>query len=69
MRLPWDEWEASNEEVENVACKFIFANCYNPQIASIILQKQQDTFCHAQCLLWSCPVPGNGNLEPSMLRG
>jgi len=49
MRLPWDEWEATNEEIENVACKFIFANCYNPQIASIVLQKQQDAFYHAQC--------------------
>ena len=49
MRLPWDEWEATNEEIENVAWKFIFANCYNPQIASIVLQKQEDAFCHAQC--------------------
>lgn len=49
MRLPWDKWEATNEEIENVAWKFIFANCYNPQIASIVLQKQQDAFYHAQC--------------------
>ncbi|MHC5723381.1 MAG: hypothetical protein ACYTXY_04350 [Nostoc sp.] len=31
MRLPWDEWEANNGEIEKVAEKFIFANCYNPQ--------------------------------------
>ncbi|MEH2156155.1 hypothetical protein [Nostoc sp.] len=30
MRLPWDEWEANNGEIEKVAEKFIFANCYNP---------------------------------------
>ncbi|WP_255362910.1 MULTISPECIES: hypothetical protein [unclassified Anabaena] len=41
MRLPWDEWEATNEEVEQVASKFILANCYNPQVAGSILQEKQ----------------------------
>ncbi|GAX43824.1 hypothetical protein NIES4075_48390 [Tolypothrix sp. NIES-4075] len=49
MRLPWDEWEASNEEIEDVACKLLSANCYNPQVASIVLQKQEDAFYHTQC--------------------
>ncbi|WP_392480680.1 hypothetical protein [Nostoc sp. C110] len=48
MRLPWDEWEASNQEIEKVASKFIFANCYNSQKASIVLQAQQEEFCDAQ---------------------
>ncbi|MDF5707370.1 MAG: hypothetical protein PUP90_06730 [Nostoc sp. S4] len=42
MRLPWDEWEASNQEIEKVASKFIFANCYDTQKASIVLQAQQE---------------------------
>jgi len=41
MKLPWDEWERTNQEIEEVAYKFIFANCYNPQFASIVLQAQQ----------------------------
>ncbi|MBW4689624.1 MAG: hypothetical protein KME40_32165 [Komarekiella atlantica HA4396-MV6] len=54
MKLPWDEWEASNQEIEKVACKFIFANCYDPQIASIVLQTQQeDSF---EDLLTQCQV-------------
>jgi len=36
--LPWGELEVSGEVIE-VAEKFIFANCYNPQIAGQILQK------------------------------
>ncbi|MEH2364022.1 hypothetical protein [Nostoc sp.] len=40
MRLPWDEWEANNGEIEKVAEKFIFANCYNPQFVGSVLQKQ-----------------------------
>lgn len=39
MRLPWDEWEAKNEEIEEVAAKFIFANCYNQKVAGDILQR------------------------------
>ncbi len=39
MRLPWDEWEANNGEIEKVAEKFIFAKCYNPQFVGSILQK------------------------------
>ncbi len=47
MRLPWDEWEASNQEIEKVASKFIFANCYDIQKASIVLQAQQEDFFYA----------------------
>ncbi len=39
--LPWGEWEVSGEVIE-VAEKFIFANCYNPQIAGRILQKNTE---------------------------
>ena len=39
MRLPWDDWEAKNEEIEEVAAKFIFANCYNQKVAGDILQR------------------------------
>ena len=38
MRLPWDSWEASNPEVVDVAEKFIFANCYNSQVAGTIFR-------------------------------
>ncbi len=38
MRLPWDSWEASNLEIVDVAEKFIFANCYNPQVAGMIFR-------------------------------
>ncbi|MFS0518820.1 hypothetical protein ACEYW6_29565 [Nostoc sp. UIC 10607] len=48
MRLPWDEWEASNHEIEQVASKFIFANCYDSQKACIVLQAQQEEFFSAQ---------------------
>ncbi|MEI1377008.1 hypothetical protein PQG02_10035 [Nostoc sp. UHCC 0926] len=49
MKLPWDEWEASNQEIEEVASKFIFANCYDSQKACIVLQAQQEYFINAQC--------------------
>ncbi len=39
MELPWDTWEPENEEIEQVAEKFIFANCYNPQfVGGSVLQ-------------------------------
>ena len=34
MRLPWDEWEATNSEIRKVAEKFVMANCYNPKVAA-----------------------------------
>ena len=33
-RLPWASWEATDPEIREVADKFIFANCYNPQAAA-----------------------------------
>ena len=48
MRLPWDEWEASNHEIEKVVSKFIFANCYDSQKAYIVLQAQQEELFSAQ---------------------
>jgi putative transposase len=38
MRLPWGTSEATNPEIVAVAEKFIFANCYNSQVAGIIFQ-------------------------------
>ena len=32
-RLPWAQWEATNPEVQEVAEKFVMANCYDPKIA------------------------------------
>lgn len=49
MRLPWDEGEASNHEIEKVASKFIFTNCYDTQKASIVLQAQQEDVFLPQC--------------------
>jgi len=37
--LPWGEWEAQDPEILAVAEKFVFANCYNPQIAGNILSE------------------------------
>jgi putative transposase len=34
MSLPWDEWEATNEEIREVAEKFVMANCYDPKVAA-----------------------------------
>jgi putative transposase len=42
MRLPWDDWEEASDEVKAVAEKFVFANCYNPQFASVVLQENQE---------------------------
>ncbi|MEH2240220.1 hypothetical protein [Nostoc sp.] len=38
MQLPWDTWEANNPEIVDVAEKFIFANCYNSQVAVMIFR-------------------------------
>ncbi|MBD2773778.1 hypothetical protein [Iningainema tapete] len=48
MRLLWDEWEAANQEIEEVASKFIFANCYNSQFACIVLQAHPEDFSTTQ---------------------
>ena len=29
-----DDWEASNEEIREVAEKFVMANCYDPKVAA-----------------------------------
>jgi putative transposase len=42
MRLPWDDWEKASDEVKAVAEKFVLANCYNPQFASVVLQENQE---------------------------
>ncbi|BAZ29838.1 hypothetical protein NIES4074_22850 [Cylindrospermum sp. NIES-4074] len=36
MKLPWDDWEINNEEIEKVSSKFVFANCYNPKVADVL---------------------------------
>ena len=30
LRLPWAEWEPLTTEVQEVAEKFVMANCYDP---------------------------------------
>ena len=49
MRLPWDDWEARNEEIEQVAEKFMFANCYNQQFVGSVLQNFTPSMDDAQC--------------------
>jgi hypothetical protein len=31
MAFPWTQWETPDSEVQQVAEKFVFANCYNQQ--------------------------------------
>ncbi|MCU0571108.1 MAG: transposase [Oculatellaceae cyanobacterium Prado106] len=31
----WDDWETPAEEIRQVAQKFVLANCYDPQVASL----------------------------------
>jgi hypothetical protein len=38
---PWGDWEANSSEIVEVADKFVFANCFNPQVAGSILQKNR----------------------------
>lgn len=33
MKLPMALWEAPDEEIQEVAQKFVLANCYDPKIA------------------------------------
>lgn len=33
--LPWDGWQAPNDEIQEVTKKFVLANALNPEIASI----------------------------------
>ncbi len=33
MRLPWAEWQPLTTEVQEVAQKFVVANCYDPKVA------------------------------------
>ncbi|MDJ0796677.1 MAG: hypothetical protein QNJ51_07535 [Calothrix sp. MO_167.B12] len=33
MRLPWDNWEVLDSEVNEVAEKFVMANYYDPKVA------------------------------------
>jgi putative transposase len=40
MALPWAQWEAPDSEVQAVAEKFVFANCYNQQAAGVMLGQQ-----------------------------
>lgn len=64
MRLPLDHWEAKNEEVEEVAAKFVFAKCYNQKVAGYILQR--NTKKNAK--LTKSAVPGIGNIETAKLH-
>lgn len=73
MKLPWDEWEATNPEIARVAERFVFANCYNPKFASIVLQKNDKEFCSTigqreRGETRESAVPGNKKPEPAWLR-
>jgi putative transposase len=35
MAFPWAQWETPDSEVQQVAEKFVFANCYNQQAAGV----------------------------------
>jgi putative transposase len=37
MAFPWAQWEVPDSEIQEVAEKFVFANCYNPQAAEVML--------------------------------
>jgi putative transposase len=32
QRLPWDNWQAGNDEIHEIARKFVMANALNPEI-------------------------------------
>lgn len=71
LRLPWDTWDAVNPEVEAVAEKFIFANCYRPEVAGKIL-RQESCSTHQDELELNkthSPVPGIETPETARLRG
>ena len=68
MRLPWDEWQATNPEILAVAEKFIFANCYSQKIAGEILRRcsTQEADTRGDC--WEGAVPGIETPESAWLR-
>jgi len=39
MAFPWAQWEIPDSDVQQVAEKFVFANCYNPQVAGVMMQQ------------------------------
>ena len=39
MNLPWNNWEATDPEIQEVADKFVMANCYDPQRRSARYRK------------------------------
>lgn len=41
MAFPWAQWETLDSEVQQVAEKFVFANCYNQQAAGVMMQQCQ----------------------------
>jgi putative transposase len=41
MAFPWAQWETPDLEIQEVAEKFVFANCYNQQAAGVMLSQCQ----------------------------
>ncbi len=41
MAFPWAQWETPDSQVQQVAEKFVFANCYNQQAAGVMLSQCQ----------------------------
>ncbi len=67
LGLPWDTREFVNPEVEAVAEKFIFANCYNPKVAGNILRREGCSTSRVKSAeqLELRAVTGNEKLEPA----
>jgi hypothetical protein len=70
LGLPWDTREFVNPEVEAVAEKFIFANCYNPKVAGNILRREGCSTSRGKSAeqLELRAVTGNEKLEPARFR-
>jgi putative transposase len=41
MAFPWAQWETPDSQVQHVAEKFVFANCYNQQAAGVMMMQCQ----------------------------
>jgi hypothetical protein len=59
----WEEWDAPMAEIEAVAERFVRANAYNPEIAS--LQFNSSKFYSEQEMteMGRCQVPDPGNAD------
>jgi len=61
----WAEWDASLDEIRHVSEKFVLANCFNPQIASLQFTPAQSLDSD---LDFALAVPGNKTLKTPLYR-